>query len=220
MTNTPKHGREEPKTYRGPHPCQRHAIEGCVACDEQVPVYTTTAPAPPQEVEGEEKLVVHYPSIEDPPFSIMGSKELESAPTPQEPGPVSEVVERLENQLANLDPHSSYYVDFQDAIAHIRSLEKEIEEARKSYERVQKDRAALLDIKSTDGLSSSEWVMRTAKAEAEVKLERARAEVENARLREVLEKIDALTPVGDADIIQMVEALIGIHHLATIEARD
>lgn len=81
------------------------------------------------------------------------------------------VMERLEEAIRALAEkgHGTLWVATTNAFTLLRSQRQEIEEIFGDYMRVRADRAALLDIKSTDGLSSSEWVMRTAKAEAEVK---------------------------------------------------
>lgn len=61
------------------------------------------------------------------------------------------------------------------------ALEKETERLRQDVERLRRERSQLLDVKSTDGLSSSEWMMRTARAEAEVaRLTRERDEADAA----------------------------------------
>ena len=57
----------------------------------------------------------------------------------------------------------------------VKEQQAELEQMGERYACAVKDRADLLGVKSTDGLSSSEWVMRTATAEAE-----------NKRLREAL----------------------------------
>jgi len=48
----------------------------------------------------------------------------------------------------------------------IRRLEAEVERLVRLVERLTTDRAAVLDVNSTEGLSCSEWLMRTAAAEA------------------------------------------------------
>ncbi len=58
--------------------------------------------------------------------------------------------------------------------------EKSERDAWESRDRMLKERAAVLDINTTDGLSASEWVLRTALAEKE----RSELRVELARVRE------------------------------------
>jgi hypothetical protein len=53
--------------------------------------------------------------------------------------------------------------------AELAKKDEEIAELQKAYDRVWKDRYDLLGITSTDSLLSSEWVMRTARAEVMVK---------------------------------------------------
>lgn len=59
-------------------------------------------------------------------------------------------------------------------------LRASLEESEQRADRLYKDRYALLECKSTDGLSSSEWLMRTATAEMRAK----ELAANNARLRE------------------------------------
>lgn len=74
-----------------------------------------------------------------------------------------------------------------------RRLNAEVERLTKDVERLRQDRSALLNVKSTDGLTSSEWMMRTAKAEADVERltherddERARADANSASFDRML----------------------------------
>lgn len=62
----------------------------------------------------------------------------------------------------------------------VELLRKENEQLHTTHDRLRRDRAEVLNVKTADGLTSSEWLMRTAKAEAEVKRLRA----ENAALKE------------------------------------
>lgn len=62
----------------------------------------------------------------------------------------------------------------------VELLRKENEQLHVTRDRLRRERAEVLDVKTTDGLTSSEWLVRTAKAEAEAKRLRA----ESAELRE------------------------------------
>ena len=72
-----------------------------------------------------------------------------------------------------------------------KRLEAELDRAWKKYEEARKDRAAVLDVDTTDGLSSSEWLLRTALAEKRVK----KLEAEKKRLRSVAEMVLELATV-------------------------
>lgn len=50
----------------------------------------------------------------------------------------------------------------------VERLERELMEANDRADRAVKDRAAVLDVKTKEGMTCSEWLMRTAKAEKEV----------------------------------------------------
>lgn len=74
---------------------------------------------------------------------------------------------------------SDIYDPGYDLRERIATLEAENTEMEKRCDRLYKDRYDLLGVKSTDGLSSSEWLMRTATAEGKVKV----LEAENVRLK-------------------------------------
>ena len=68
----------------------------------------------------------------------------------------------------------------------VERLERELTEANERADRAVKDRAAVLDVKTKEGLSCSEWLMRTAKAEKDV----ADLKQQVAQLRENVSKIE------------------------------
>lgn len=57
--------------------------------------------------------------------------------------------------------------EFTNLIASHREMEQDLKEEQQRADRLFADRRDLLSVKSTDGLTSSEWIMRTAAAEAE-----------------------------------------------------
>lgn len=61
----------------------------------------------------------------------------------------------------------------------VGKLQGELEEARRDCERMRDERAAVLNVKTTDGLTASEWIARTGVAERD--LARARGEVDALR---------------------------------------
>lgn len=72
-----------------------------------------------------------------------------------------------------------------DAQQAVERLERELMEANDRADRAVKDRAAVLDVKTKEGMTCSEWLMRTAKAEKEV--DDLKQQV--AQLREESEKL-------------------------------
>ena len=74
-----------------------------------------------------------------------------------------------------------------DAMALLSEKDAEIERLRGDNDRLRADRCALLEVKSVDGLLSSEWLMRTANAEKALKEARsllAEKDAEIERLQE------------------------------------
>ena len=73
--------------------------------------------------------------------------------------------------------------DLKTAEARAEAAEAREEEAWKKVDQLMADRKVILSVDTTDGLTSSEWILRTGKALARAKA--AEAEVE--RLRKALE---------------------------------
>jgi len=70
-----------------------------------------------------------------------------------------------------------------DAQATVEALQRERDEADKRSEQCRKDRAMVLNVKTTDGLTASEWLMRTAVAEQKAKDLQAALDAEREKVK-------------------------------------
>lgn len=82
--------------------------------------------------------------------------------------------------------------EFEDLKQQLAAMAQERDEAERRAERLFRDRFTLLNVKTIDGLSASEWIMRTATAEGKAKELTEQLAAAQARIRELEGKHDAL----------------------------
>ena len=79
-----------------------------------------------------------------------------------------------------------------EASARIAALEAELARSEARADRLYRDRYALLNLKTTEGMSAAEWQMRTADAEQKRKDGEARIAALESGLREMADRLRAL----------------------------
>ena len=69
------------------------------------------------------------------------------------------------------------------ALSQVEALQRERDEADKRAEQCRKDRAMVLNVKTTDGLTASEWLLRTAVAEQKSKTLQSALDAEREKVK-------------------------------------
>ena len=121
--------------------------------------------------------------------------------------------ERADNAMAR----EAYWATIADLRSELATLQAQLADEQQRADRAVKDRSEVLDVKTKEGLSCSEWLMRTATAERQVNELKAQLwQVEEA----LDEALGALGYPVPADTPSPGRYKCGLCEAATLAAQD